>query len=88
MTKLEINHINSKDVDIELVTDVMKQYLNIKRENQDSILFYRLGDFYESFFEDAELLSRELQITLTGRDSGKHYGRIPLAGIPIKAVDN
>lgn len=88
MTKLEINHINSTDVDIELVTDVMKQYLRIKRENPDSLLFYRLGDFYETFFEDAEILSRELQITLTGRDAGKHYGRIPLAGIPVKAVDS
>lgn len=88
MTKLEINHINSADVDIELVTDVMKQYLRIKRENPDSLLFYRLGDFYETFFEDAEILSRELQITLTGRDAGKHYGRIPLAGIPVKAVDS
>lgn len=88
MTKPEINHINSADVDIELVTDVMKQYLKIKRENPDSILFYRLGDFYETFFEDAEILSRELQLTLTGRDAGKHYGRIPLAGIPVKAVDN
>ena len=88
MTKPEINHINSTDVDIELVTDVMKQYLRIKRENPDSLLFYRLGDFYETFFEDAEILSRELQLTLTGRDAGKHYGRIPLAGIPVKAVDN
>ena len=87
MTKTEINYINSNDVDIEKVTDVMKQYLTIKRENPDSILFYRLGDFYETFFEDAELISRELQITLTGRDAGKFYGRIPLAGIPVKAVE-
>lgn len=87
MTKSEINHINSNDVDIELVTDVMKQYLRIKREHSGTILFYRLGDFYETFFEDAEILSRELQITLTGRDAGKHYGRIPLAGIPIKAAE-
>ena len=88
MTKSEINHINSIDVVIEDTTDVMKQYLTIKRENQDSILLYRLGDFYETFFEDAELLSRELQITLTGRDAGKVYGSIPLAGIPVKSLDN
>ena len=88
MTKSEINHINSADVILENTTDVMKQYLTIKRENPDSILMYRLGDFYETFFEDAELLSRELQITLTGRDAGKVYGRIPLAGIPVKSLDN
>ena len=74
-------------MDINETTDVMKQYLNIKRENEDSILFYRLGDFYETFFEDAELLSRELELTLTGRDAGKTYGRVPLAGIPYKAAE-
>ncbi|MBQ4115542.1 DNA mismatch repair protein MutS [bacterium] len=88
MTKSEINHINSIDVVLEDTTDVMKQYLTIKRENPEAILLYRLGDFYETFFEDAELLSRELQLTLTGRDAGKVYGRIPLAGIPVKSLDN
>lgn len=88
MTKSEINHINSADVDIEKTTDVMKQYLTIKRENPGTVLLYRLGDFYETFFEDAELLARELQLTLTQRDAGKTYGKIPLAGIPVKSVDN
>ena len=87
MTKSEINHINSADVVWEDTTDVMRQYLKIKKENPDTILLYRLGDFYETFFEDAELLSRELQITLTGRDAGKKLGRVPLAGIPVKALD-
>jgi hypothetical protein len=88
MTKTEINHIHSTDVILEQTTEVMRQYLNIKKENPDSILLYRLGDFYETFFEDAELLSRELQVTLTGRDAGKTYGRIPLAGIPCKSLDS
>ena len=87
MVKSEINNINSIDVNIEDTTPVMKQYLEIKRENQDSILLYRLGDFYETFFEDAHIMSKELSITLTGRDAGSVYGRIPLAGIPAKAVD-
>ena len=86
MTKPEINHINSADVILEETTPVMRQYLEIKKENPGAILFYRLGDFYETFFEDAELVSRELEITLTGRDAGK-LGRVPLAGIPVKAVD-
>ena len=86
MTKPEINHINSADVILEETTPVMRQYLEIKRENPGTILFYRLGDFYETFFEDAEILSRELEITLTGRDAGS-IGRVPLAGIPVKAVD-
>lgn len=87
MTKTEINHINSNDVVLDDTTDVMRQYLKIKRENPDSILLYRLGDFYETFFEDAELLSRELQLTLTGKDAGKIIGRVPLAGIPAKAIE-
>lgn len=49
-------------------------------------MLYRLGDFYETFFEDAVLLSKELELTLTGRDAGAVYGRVPLAGIPVKAV--
>ena len=86
MTKPEINHINSADVIPEETTPVMRQYLEIKRQNPGSILFYRLGDFYETFFEDAETVSRELEITLTGRDAG-NLGRVPLAGIPVKAVE-
>ena len=88
MIKNEINYINSTDVVLEETTTVMKQYLNIKREHQNSILLYRLGDFYETFFEDAIVLSRDLEIALTGRDAGKTYGRVPLAGIPIKSANN
>lgn len=86
MTKSEINTINTKDVDIEKLTPVMQQYLENKRQNPDAVLLYRLGDFYETFFEDAVLLSKELELTLTGREAGAAYGRVPLAGIPAKAV--
>ncbi|MBS6603787.1 MAG: DNA mismatch repair protein MutS [Brachyspira sp.] len=86
MTKMEINTIQTKDVDIEKLTPVMQQYLENKRQNPDAVLLYRLGDFYETFFEDAVLLSKELELTLTGRDAGAVYGRVPLAGIPVKAV--
>ena len=87
MTKQEINYIKSSEVNIDDATPVMKQYLEIKREHQDVILLYRLGDFYETFFEDAVIMSRELELTLTGRDCGAKLGRIPLAGIPMKALD-
>ena len=86
MTKSEINNINTWDVDIEELTPVMQQYMECKRQNPDAVLFYRLGDFYETFFEDAVLMSKELELTLTGRDAGAKYGRIPLSGIPAKAV--
>jgi DNA mismatch repair protein MutS len=66
---------------------MIQQYLEIKKQYQDAILFFRLGDFYEMFFEDAHLASRELEITLTGRDGGKKK-RVPMCGIPFHAADN
>src|SRR5215211_3266905 len=65
---------------------VMEQYIEIKTANPDSLLFYRMGDFYELFFEDAEVASRALGIVLTKR--GKHQGRdIPMCGVPIHRAD-
>ena len=87
MAKTEINEINSLDANIGDASPVIQQYLEIKRQHQDVILLYRLGDFYETFFEDAVTMSRELELTLTGRDAGG-LGRIPLAGIPAKSIDN
>lgn len=87
MSKSEINFVNSWEVNIEDATPVMQQYLEEKRKNPDILLWYRLGDFYETFFEDAQIMSKELELTLTGRDCGSKIGRIPLAGIPAKAAD-
>ncbi len=86
MSKPEINFCNTVDLVMEDLTPAMQRFLEIKRENPDCLLLYRMGDFYETFFEDAVMMSRELEITLTGRDCGK-LGRIPLAGIPVKALD-
>ena len=73
------------------LTPMMKQYLEIKKDNQDSILFFRLGDFYEMFADDAKLASRELDLTLTSRDHGKHAKpeeeRVPMCGIPYHASE-
>ncbi len=69
------------------VTPVRQQYLEIKRDYPDTILFFRLGDFYETFDEDAETAARELDIVLTSRPVGKGQ-RAPLAGIPYHAVEN
>lgn len=63
------------------LSPMMKQYINIKRQNMDKILFYRLGDFYELFFSDAEIASRELELVLTGKDCGLPT-RAPMCGIP------
>lgn len=68
-------------------TPMMEQYRDVKRRHPDSILFFRLGDFYEMFFDDAELASRELEITLTGRNAGVSE-RVPMCGVPYHAADN
>ncbi|MBP3820742.1 DNA mismatch repair protein MutS [bacterium] len=83
----EVNNIKSWEVNIEEATPAMQQYLQIKREHPGMLLWYRLGDFFETFFEDAVIMSKELELTLTGRDSGAKIGRVPLAGIPVKAAD-
>jgi len=69
------------------ITPIRQQYLEIKRQYPNAILFFRLGDFYETFDEDAEITSRELDIVLTSRPVGNGI-RVPLAGIPYHAVDN
>ena len=69
------------------VTPSRQQYLDIKREHPNEILLFRLGDFYETFDEDAEITARELDIVLTSRPVGKGV-RVPLAGIPYHALDN
>ena len=67
-------------------TPVMAQYLDIKRRHPDCLLFYRMGDFYELFFEDAAKAAKALDITLTRR--GKHDGQdIPMCGVPVHAAD-
>ena len=68
-------------------TPMIKQYLSIKEQYPDAILFYRMGDFYEMFFDDAEEGSRLLGITLTSRNNGGS-GDVPLAGVPAKALDD
>ncbi|MFV9509762.1 DNA mismatch repair protein MutS [Tepidibacillus sp. LV47] len=68
-------------------TPMIQQYLKIKAEYPDAFLFFRLGDFYEMFFEDAELASRLLEITLTGRDGGTEE-RIPMCGVPYHSADS
>ena len=68
------------------LTPMMKQYMETKSQYQDCILFYRLGDFYEMFFDDALTASRELEITLTGKNCGQEE-RAPMCGVPYHAVE-
>ena len=71
---------------MEEYTPMMQQYLKTKEEYKDCILFYRLGDFYEMFFDDAILVSKELELTLTGKNCGMEE-RAPMCGVPYHAVE-
>ena len=75
------------EAEAQRLTPMMAQYVEIKAANPDSLLFYRMGDFYELFFHDAEVASRALGIVLTKR--GKHLGEdIPMCGVPIERSDD
>ena len=69
------------------MTPIRRQYLKIKDAYQDSIVLFRMGDFYETFDDDAQLVARELDITLTSRNLGKNL-RVPMAGVPAHSLDS
>ena len=75
------------EIDVNVLSPMMKHYVETKDKYRDCFLFYRLGDFYEMFFDDAILASRELEITLTGKDCGLAE-RAPMCGIPFHAAEN
>ncbi|MBM5798891.1 MAG: DNA mismatch repair protein MutS, partial [Cyanobacteria bacterium K_Offshore_0m_m2_072] len=71
----------------EQLTPMLRHYVELKAAHPDRVLLYRLGDFFECFFEDAITLSRLLELTLTGKEGGKSVGRVPMAGIPHHAAE-
>ena len=79
--------IKLEEQDLSKLSPMMQHYLQTKKEYPGCILFYRLGDFYEMFFEDAEIVSKELELTLTGKNCGLPE-RAPMCGVPFHAVDS
>ena len=78
--------MNLENIDINKLSPMMKQYVEIKKQNKDVIILFRLGDFYEMFFEDAIQVSRELELTLTGKNAGLEE-RVPMCGVPHHAAN-
>ena len=78
--------MNLADVPREKLSPMMQQYAATKEKYNDCIVFFRLGDFYEMFFEDAILVSRELELTLTGKECGLEE-RAPMCGVPYHSVE-
>ncbi len=76
-----------ENIDKNSYTPMMRQYLEIKEDYPDTLVFFRLGDFYEMFFNDAIVASRELEIVLTARDAGTNNDKVPMCGVPYHAVN-
>ena len=81
------NHRDRASVDRELLTPMMRHYVETKDENPQALLLYRVGDFYETFFEDACTIAQALELMLTSKECGKEVGRVTMAGIPHHALD-
>ena len=77
--------MNRNEVDRDKLSPMMKQYMEVKDKYEDALLFYRLGDFYELFFEDGKIASNELELTLTGKNAGLKE-RVPMCGVPFHSV--
>jgi DNA mismatch repair protein MutS len=87
LIKHEVKYADHRAVNREDLTPMMRHYADLKDQYPQAILLYRVGDFYETFFQDALIVSRELEIVLTSKDGGKNVGRVPLSGIPHHALD-
>ena len=86
MEEKKICELYSHEIDLNLATPMLNQFLEIKKNYPDTILLYRMGDFYETFFEDAIFAAKDLEITLTSREGGG-LGRVPMAGVPVKSAE-
>ncbi len=87
LIKHAVRYADHRAVNREHLTPMMRHYAEVKDQYPHALLLYRVGDFYETFFQDALAISRELEIVLTSKDGGKEVGRVPLAGIPHHALD-
>ncbi|MDX2230762.1 MAG: DNA mismatch repair protein MutS [Leptolyngbyaceae cyanobacterium bins.349] len=87
LVKYKVRHAHHRDVKREALTPMMRHYVELKDQYPNALLLYRIGDFYETFFQDAIAISRELEIVLTAKHAGEEIGQVPLAGIPHHALD-
>jgi DNA mismatch repair protein MutS len=87
LIKHAVRYADHRSVNREHLTPMMRHYAEVKDQYPHALLLYRVGDFYETFFQDALAIARELEIVLTSKDGGKEVGRVPLAGIPHHALD-
>ncbi|MBW4576133.1 MAG: DNA mismatch repair protein MutS [Aphanothece sp. CMT-3BRIN-NPC111] len=87
MNRVSANNADYRTVDREKLTPMMQHFAEIKDQYPHALLLYRVGDFYETFFQDARTLAEALELVLTSKESGKDVGRVPMSGIPHHALD-
>ncbi|MBF2083317.1 DNA mismatch repair protein MutS [Thermoleptolyngbya sp. C42_A2020_037] len=87
LIKQTVRYIDHRSVDRDALTPMMRHYADLKDEYPQALLLYRVGDFFETFFQDAITIAQELELVLTGKDAGKTVGRVPLAGVPHHAIE-
>jgi DNA mismatch repair protein MutS len=87
LAKHTVRYADYREVNREEMTPMMRHYAEIKDQHPYALLMYRVGDFFETFFQDAITIARELELVLTSKDSGKAIGRVPLSGIPHHALE-
>ncbi|NJN91329.1 MAG: DNA mismatch repair protein MutS, partial [Leptolyngbyaceae cyanobacterium SL_5_14] len=87
LVKHDVRYADHRVVNRDNLTPMMRHYVELKDQYPHALLLYRVGDFFETFFQDAIAISREIEIVLTSKDAGKEIGRVPLAGIPHHALD-
>ena len=87
LAKHTVRYASRQDVNWDNLTPMMRHYVQVKEEYPYALLLYRVGDFFETFFEDGITIARELELVLTSKEAGKSVGRVPMAGIPHHALD-
>jgi DNA mismatch repair protein MutS len=87
LVKHTVRYADHRSVNWEHLTPMMRHYVEMKEQHPHALLLYRVGDFFETFFQDAVTIARELELVLTAKDAGKEVGRVPLAGIPHHALE-
>ncbi|MBD0334612.1 MAG: DNA mismatch repair protein MutS, partial [Cyanobacteria bacterium Co-bin13] len=87
LVKHTVRYADHRSVEWTDLTPMMQHYVSMKEQYPHALLLYRVGDFFETFFQDAITVARELELVLTSKDAGKTIGRVPLAGIPHHALD-
>ena len=87
LIKHAVRYADHRSVDRKLLTPMIRHYAELKDQYAHALLLYRVGDFFETFFQDAITVARELELLLTSKEAGKEVGRVPLAGVPHHALD-